>query len=403
MFVPALLKKLQERGFGQFLSASEHVDVRFDVFLKPHPATIDETHKLYKVQGVTPDIYAIQYYNMSHLSQRQKQILQKYHAHRELLEPLLTQTTTTSETPTSVVVSEEASESMSRQTSLESVTTVSSQDPQSSQITLSESMESGASQSQGKRKRGRPAKKASTLSGESVRKRGRPRKDVTSQASGQTGKVGVITENAKRKEKDMCAKRGGKIARKVTRFAKEDLEFEDMLISQPGNECLSPERPKMEVIADVHVENKSQDYVLSPEAPVLTQRDRSVESDKDSQMDVDDDENARVTICKDVKITTTTAFILDEPVAKEKEKTVLCDTTKFDGTQENVSEKKEEFISIRRSQRTAARGAEGRGQLKQMSSMGPTLENILEGSVYKNLPVATPLSTADEEKILQSD
>ena len=119
---------MSREDFGTFLEkATTRGLKRESVFLKPHPTTITQEHKVFRTTKKTIDEYTVAFNDWGQVKAIDEEILRKFHPHFELMGAniTLTSSTSSSETPFHSTPVASSQGSLSRQTSIASAATVS--------------------------------------------------------------------------------------------------------------------------------------------------------------------------------------------------------------------------------------------------------------------------------------
>lgn len=84
------LRSMSKKGFGKFLEKSK--EIKKDIFLKPHPDTIEPDCQYINVVPCSMDIYRAKFNDFNKFGEDDRNICTAHHPHRELLNITQTQT-----------------------------------------------------------------------------------------------------------------------------------------------------------------------------------------------------------------------------------------------------------------------------------------------------------------------
>ena len=91
MYIPDEMVNLAADGFGCVLNKEKDVEIKKEIFAKPHPDTLTDNHKILTSISMSQDAYRQKFMNTKDVPPQIAKILLAHHPHNELLKDLLTQ------------------------------------------------------------------------------------------------------------------------------------------------------------------------------------------------------------------------------------------------------------------------------------------------------------------------
>ena len=90
-------RRLDRKGFGRYIEKSRGKKAKVEIFLKPHPDTIDKKDVIVNSLECTFDNYKAKFNDFTNVSAYEKAILLEFHPHEQLLDLLTQQESKSSE------------------------------------------------------------------------------------------------------------------------------------------------------------------------------------------------------------------------------------------------------------------------------------------------------------------